>query len=143
MNGPSLHRLKNLESFLSESRKYGGCALLALQSPAQLEAIYGPEVTRTIIGNCETKIVFAEQDPEIAVRISKVFGDREVKEYQKGLSYGVNDIRDSINLTCQTRQQPLVSPRMIRFLEKNQAYVQLPSDLPITKIQLYRWLKLM
>ncbi len=133
---PTLHRLKDLESFLSESRKYGGCALLALQSPAQLEAIYGPEITKTIVGNCGTKIVFAEQDPEIAVRISKVFGEREIKEYQKGLSYGANDIRDGVNLTLQTRQQPLISPTMIQFLDKNNAFVRLPGNFPVTQIKL-------
>lgn len=133
---PSLNRLNGLERFLSESRKYGGCALLALQSPAQLEAIYGPEVTRTIIGNCGTKIVFAEQDPEIAARISKAFGEREVKEYQKGLSYGANDIRDGVNLTLQTRQQALITPTMIQFLEKNHAFVRLPGNLPVSQIHL-------
>jgi type IV conjugative transfer system coupling protein TraD len=133
---PTLHRLRDLESFLSESRKYGGCALLALQSPSQLEAIYGPEVTRTIIGNCSTKIVFAEQDPEIAAKISKAFGEREIKEYQKGLSYGANDIRDGVNLTLQTRQQPLISPTAIQFLKKNQAFVRLPGNLPVTQIKL-------
>ena len=133
---PTLHRLKDLESFLSESRKYGGCALLALQSPSQLDAIYGQQITRTIMGNCGTKIVFAEQDPEIAVRISKAFGEREIKEYQKGLSYGANDIRDGVNLTLQTRQQPLISSTAIQFLKKNQAFVRLPGNLPVTQIKL-------
>ena len=133
---PTLHRLKGLESFLSESRKYGGCALLALQSPAQLEALYGPEICRTIFGNCGTKIVFSEQDPEIAKRISKFFGEREIKEYQTGLSYGANDIRDGVNLTLQTRQQPLISPTAIQFLNKNQAFVRLPGNWPITQVKL-------
>lgn len=132
----SLHRLRDLETFLSESRKYGGCALLALQSLSQLDSIYGSDVTHTIIGNCSTKIVFAEQDPETATRISKAFGEREIKEYQKGLSYGANDIRDGVNLTLQTKQQPLISPTAIQFLEKNQAFVRLPGHFPVTKINL-------
>lgn len=133
---PSLHRLKDLELFLSESRKYGGCALLAIQSPAQLEAIYGSEITRIILGNCSTKITFSEQDPEIAARISKAFGEREVREYQKGLSYGANDVRDGVNLTLQTRQQPLIPATSIQFLEKNESFVRLPGNHPIVKIKL-------
>lgn len=133
---PSLHRLKDLEFFLSEGRKYGGCALLALQSPSQLEALYGPEITRTIIGNCGTKVIFSEQDPEIAAKISKAFGEREIKEYQKGLSYGANDVRDGVNLTLQTRQQQLISPSEIQFLKKNEAFVRLPGNYPITQIKL-------
>ena len=133
---PSLHRLKDLECFLSESRKYGGCALLAIQSPSQLEAIYGKDVTRTILGNCGTKIIFSEQDPEIATKISKAFGEREIKEYQKGLSYGANDVRDGVNLTLQTRQQPLIPATAIQFLKKNEAFVRLPGNYPITQIKL-------
>lgn len=133
---PSLHRLKDLETLLSESRKYGGCALLALQSPAQLEAIYGREITQTIIGNCATKIVFAEQDPEIAEKISKAFGEREIKEYQEGLSYGANDVRDGVNLSLQVRNQPLVSATLIQSLERNEAFIKLPGNLPIAKIKL-------
>lgn len=133
---PSLNRLNGLESFLSESRKYGGCALLAMQSPSQLDTIYGPDITKTIMGNCGTKVVFAEQDPEIALRISKAFGEREIKEYQKGLSYGANDIRDGVNLTLQTRQQPLISPTQIQYLDKNQAFARLPGNLPVTQIKI-------
>jgi len=133
---PSLHRLRDLETFLSESRKYGGCALLAIQSPSQLEAIYGHEVTRTILGNCGTKIIFSEQDPEIATKIPKAFGEREIKEYQKGLSYGANDVRDGVNLTLQRRQQLLIPATSTQFLKKNQAFVRLPGNFPITQIKL-------
>ncbi|MCE2983161.1 MAG: type IV conjugative transfer system coupling protein TraD [Parachlamydia sp.] len=130
---PSLHKLKDLETLLSEGRKYGACALLALQSPAQLNAIYGSNGAKTIIGNCATKVVFSEQNPEMAEQISKMFGGREIKEYQEGLSYGANDVRDGVNLSLQTRQMPLVSSTDIQFLEKNKAYIKLAGNLPITK----------
>ncbi|WP_068470614.1 type IV conjugative transfer system coupling protein TraD [Candidatus Protochlamydia phocaeensis] len=131
---PSLNKLKDLDILLCESRKYGGCALLALQSPAQLNSIYGPNGAKTILGNCATKIVFAEQDPEVAEQISKIFGDREIKEYQEGLSYGANDVRDGVNLSLQTRNIPLVNTTDIQFLEKNQAYIKLAGNIPIAKI---------
>lgn len=133
---PSLHRLKELENFISEGRKYGGCGLFAFQSPAQLESIYGHATAKTIIGNCMTKIVFAEQDPEVASMISKSFGEREVKEYQEGLSYGAHEARDGVNLSLQTRMLPAVSATEIQSLDRNQAYIKLPGSLPITKIKL-------
>lgn len=133
---PTLNRLKDLEAFLSEGRKYGGCALLALQSPAQLEANYGREITQIIVGNCATKIVFSEQDPEIAEKISKSFGEREIKEYQEGLSYGANDVRDGVNLSLQTKNLPLISATAIQSLEKNEAYIKLPGKVSIVKIKL-------
>lgn len=132
---PTLNKLKDLETLLSESRKYGGCALLSLQSPAQLSSIYGNNSAKTIVGNCATKIIFSEQNPEIAEQISKIFGVREIKEYQEGLSYGANEIRDGVNLSSQTKNLPLVSSTDIQFLEKNQAYVKLAGNIPVAKIK--------
>lgn len=133
---PTLNRLRDLETLLAESRKYGGCAILALQSPAQLDAIYGQASAQTIIGNCATKIVFAEQNPINAARIAEMFGEQEIKEYQKGLSYGANDIRDGVNLNQQVRHQLLITKTDIQFLPRNHAFVRLPDNYPIVKIKL-------
>ena len=83
-----------------------------------------------------TKVVFAEQDPKISGLISKSFGERDVKEYQKGLSYGAHEIRDEVNLSLQTRNLPLVSPTDIQSLFKNQAFIKLPGNIPIVKLKL-------
>lgn len=133
---PSLNKLKDLDFFLAESRKYGGCAMIALQSISQLESIYGRDVTKTIVGNCATKIAFSEQDPEICDRISKAFGEREIKEWQESISYGSYDARDGVNLSNQAKIIPLVSSTDIQSLKRNQAFVKLPENLPITKVKL-------
>jgi type IV secretory pathway TraG/TraD family ATPase VirD4 len=133
---PSLNRLKDLEFFLSEGRKYGGCGLFAFQSPSQLEAIYGPLIARTIMSNCMTKIVFTEQDPETADKISRAFGEREIREFNEGVSYGAHETRDSVNLSSHKKNIPLVSVTDIQSLERNRAFVKLPGNMPITKIKL-------
>ncbi len=133
---PSLNKLKDLDFFLAESRKYGGCAMIALQSISQLESIYGRDITKTIVGNCATKIAFSEQDPEICERISKAFGEREIKEWQESISYGSYDARDGVSLSNQSKIIPLVSPTDIQSLKRNQAFVKLPENLPITKVKL-------
>lgn len=133
---PSLNRLNELENFLAESRKYGGCGLFAFQSPAQIEALYGQSTAKTIIGNCMTKIIFAEQDPQIAEMLSRSIGEREIKEYQEGLSYGAHETRDGVSLSLQVKKQPLVSASDIQSLEKNQAYIKLPGNIPVAKIKL-------
>ncbi|WP_039359965.1 type IV conjugative transfer system coupling protein TraD [Candidatus Protochlamydia amoebophila] len=132
---PTLNRLRDLDMLLAESRKYGGCAVLALQSPAQLEAIYGQAVAQTLIGNCATKIVFAEQNPLHAGRLADMFGEQEIREYQKGLSYGANDIRDGVSLNQQTRYQQLITKTDIQFLSRNQAFVRLPDNCPVVRLK--------
>jgi type IV conjugative transfer system coupling protein TraD len=133
---PSLQKVKNIETLLTEGRKYGGCAILSLQSPSQLESIYGREVTKTIIGNTLTKVIFAEQDPEIAERISKSFGDCEMKEFHEGISYGAHEARDGVNLSSHMKTVPIVPSSKILSLPKNTAFVKLPGNYPIVKIKL-------
>ena len=123
---PSLNRLKDLETCLTESRKFGGCALLAIQSPAQIEMIYGRDLARIIIGNCATRIAFSEKDPEIAERISKSFGSKEVKELHEGISYGAHEMRDGVNLSMQSKISPVVSMNDIQALDP----MKLLSDYP-------------
>lgn len=133
---PSLNRLKDLETCLTESRKYGGCALLAIQSPSQIEMIYGRDLARIIIGNCATRIAFTERDPEIAERISKSFGNKEIRELQEGISYGAHEMRDGVNLSMQKRVSPVVTPTDIQSLNTNEAYIRLPGNFPVIKMKL-------
>lgn len=133
---PILQKLKDLDSLVTESRKYGGCGLLALQSPSQLEEIYGRALAQTIIGNCATRVIFAEHDPEVAEKISKTLGESEIKEYQEGISYGDHEVRDGVSLSLQKKKIPVVSSNDIQSLENNQAFIKLPGNTPISKIRL-------
>jgi len=133
---PSLQKLKELETCLVEGRKFGAFALLAIQSPAQLEMIYGHHNTRVIIGNCATKVSFFEQDPTIAKQISQIFGEREVEEHQEGISYGAHQMRDGVNVSSIKRVRPVVSASDIQSLNKNVAYIKLPGKTPVTKLKL-------
>jgi len=133
---PSLQRLFELEIFLSESRKYGGCGLISLQAFSQLEAIYGRAVANTIVANCMTKFVFNEGDMKIAKEISTIFGEIEYNEYNQSLSYGANEIRDGVNLSLNNKIRPNVTSSELASLKPNHAFVKLPGDYPITKIKL-------
>ena len=132
---PTLNRLKDLQTCLTEGRKYGACALLAIQTPAQLEMIYGHQATRIILGNCNTKIAFYEQDYQVAQLISKIFGEKETKEYQEGISYGANTIRDGVNLSPLSKKQPVVAASDIQSLDKHEAFVKLPGKTPVSRVK--------
>ena len=55
------------------------------------------------MGNCATRIVFAEQSSEIAYQISRTFGEKETKEYQEAISYGAHEMRDGVNISLQRK----------------------------------------
>jgi len=125
-----------LETLLTEGRKYGACSLLALQSPSQLDSIYGRDISHIISGNCATKIVFAEYDPEIAEKISKIFGVSETGEYQEGISYGAHEMRDGVNLSYNKKNHATVSATDIQSLSPNQSFIRLSGKYPIVKKRL-------
>lgn len=133
---PSLQKLKELETCLVEGRKFGACSLIAIQSPAQIEMIYGHHNARVIIGNCATKVAFFEQDPIIAKQISQIFGEKEVEEYQEGISYGAHQMRDGVSVSSIKRVKPVVSASDIQNLNRNTAFVKLPGRNPVTKVEL-------
>lgn len=133
---PSLQRVKDIETLLTEGRKYGGCAVLSLQSPAQIENIYGHDVRKTIFGNTATKIIFKERDPEIAAQISRSFGEKEIMEIQEGISYGAHETRDSVSLSMQNKMRPVVSPTQLLELPVNTAYIKLAEGKSITKVKM-------
>ena len=133
---PSLNRLKDLETCLRESRKFGGCALLALQSLVDLDIIYGRDLARVILANCSTRLAFAEQDPMSAASISKIFGENEMKEYHEAISYGSHEMRDGVNLSFQNKISPVVTPTALLSLRTNEAFIKLPDNIPITKTKL-------
>jgi type IV conjugative transfer system coupling protein TraD len=134
---PTLSRLRDLETCLTESRKFGGCGLFAIQSPAQIEMIYGKDLARVIIGNCATRIAFTEKDPEIAERISRTFGTKELKELQEGISYGAHEMRDGVNLSIHTKTTPVVSMNDLQTLDTNEAFVRLAGNFPATRLKFH------
>ena len=119
-----MDKINGLKTCLTEGRKYGGCALLAVQSPSQLVEIYGRELAKTITANCHTKIVFRETEPENAEQLSRLFGKQEIQETQEGLSYGANEIRDGVTQSKILRRRPVISATDIQNLKINHCYLR-------------------
>ena len=65
-------QIPQIDNVLSIIRSRNIWATLLLQSTNQLDALYGEARARSIMGNCDTHLVLAFQDPESA----RVFSDR-------------------------------------------------------------------
>ncbi len=133
---PSLQKLPSLEIGLAESRKYGGCFLAGVQSIPQISTTYGHTRSQAILDLFNTKIFFRNTDPNTTGWISKVLGEAEITEHIENLSYGAHSMREGVSLTQQTHTKPLVLPSEIGGLRDCEAYLKLPSNLPVTKIQM-------
>jgi type IV conjugative transfer system coupling protein TraD len=135
---PSLNRIPSLPDFLAQSRKYGGCGVIAFQQLAQLRERYGRDGAEAVAGLCATWVCLRQNDPDTARWVAQSFGETEVLESQQGLSYGANDMRDGVSLSATRRMRPLVLPTQIAQLDNLEGFLRLPGDLPAAHFRLQR-----
>lgn len=78
---------------------YGLRLLPVLQSPAQLRAEYGADVTEEILSNCAVEIAFAPKELRLARELSERLGDTTVRSPSRsrptGLSRGHRSVSES------------------------------------------------
>jgi type IV conjugative transfer system coupling protein TraD len=132
----SLQQLPYLTQTLSESRKFGGCAIVGLQNYAQLSKLYGQDGAREISSLINTRAMFRQPDPDIAKWSAQNFGETITDEIREGLSYGANTMRDGISINRVETRKPVVSYSEIMSLGDLNAYIRLPGKFPITSIDL-------
>lgn len=99
---PTLY-LPALVNWLNESREDGFVGILGYQNIAQLEKVYGKELTRAILGGTATKFIFNPQDPESAKLFSDYLGEMEIKFNSKSRSTGKGGASHSTNEQHQKR----------------------------------------
>ena len=132
---PSLHKLPSLGDFLARARKYGGCGILGFQSYPQLEATYGAQGAAAITGYCSTWVALRANDRGTARLISENLGQVEQIEANEGMSYGVNDMRDGVNLSRVQVTRPLVMPTEVMNLPNLTGYLRFGRDLPVIRFR--------
>lgn len=96
---------------------YGLRLLPVLQSPAQLRAEYGPDVTEEILANCAVEVVFAPKALRLANELSERLGYTTVRSPARSRPTGLSRGHRSISESDQRRA--LLLP---------QELMQLPAD---------------
>jgi type IV conjugative transfer system coupling protein TraD len=130
---PTLQRLPSLSDFLARARKYGGCGILGFQSYPQLEATYGIQEAAAITGYCSTWIALRANDTPTAKHVSENLGQVEQIEANEGMSYGVNDMRDGVNLSRMQVTRPLVMHTEVTNLPNLSGFLRFGRDLPVIR----------
>jgi len=132
---PSLQKLPSLSDFLARARKYGGCGILGFQSYPQLEATYGIQDAAAITGYCSTWVALRANDTPTAKHVSENLGQVEQVEANEGMSYGVNDMRDGVNLSRMQVTRPLVMHTEVTNLPNLCGYLRFGRNLPVVQFQ--------
>lgn len=140
---PSLHKLASLPAFLAESRKFGGCGVIAFQMISQLREIYGPDGADSLSGLCATWACLRQNDPKTAEWTAKSFGEAEILEQSEGLSYGSHEMRDGVSLSQNRKMRQILLPAEVRNLDDLEGYIRLRGKLksgpvPVAHFQMKR-----
>lgn len=130
---PTLQKLPSLSDFLARARKYGGCGILGFQSYPQLEATYGIQDAAAITGYCSTWVALRANDTATAKHVSENLGQVEQVEANEGMSYGVNDMRDGVNLSRMQVTRPLVMPTEVINLPNLVGFLRFGRNLPVVR----------
>jgi len=130
---PSLQKLPSLSDFLARARKYGGCGIIGYQSYPQLEATYGIQDAAAITGYCSTWVALRANDTPTAKHVSENLGQVEQVEANEGMSYGVNDMRDGVNLSRMQVTRPLVMHTEVTNLPNLAGYLRFGRSLPVVR----------
>ena len=130
---PTLQKLPSLSDFLARARKYGGCGILGFQSYPQLEATYGIQDAAAITGYCSTWGALRANDTATAKHVSENLGQVEQVEANEGMSYGVNDMRDGVNLSRMQVTRPLVMPTEVTNLPNLVGFLRFGRNLPVVR----------
>lgn len=132
---PTLQKLPSLSDFLARARKYGGCGILGFQSYPQLEATYGIQDAAAITGYCSTWVALRANDSPTAKHVSENLGQVEQVEANEGMSYGVNDMRDGVNLSRLQVTRPLVMHTEVTNLPNLTGFLRFGRNLPVVRFQ--------
>ncbi|MET0238344.1 MAG: type IV secretion system DNA-binding domain-containing protein [Sphingobium sp.] len=132
---PTLQKLPSLSDFLARARKYGGCGILGFQSYPQLEATYGIQDAAAITGYCSTWVALRANDTPTAKHVSENLGQVEQVEANEGMSYGVNDMRDGVNLSRMQVTRPLVLHTEVGNLPNLAGYLRFGRSLPVVRFE--------
>jgi type IV conjugative transfer system coupling protein TraD len=127
--------IASLKRMVTEGAKYGACCGLGFQNKSQVDELYNHAGTKTLLSNCSTKIIFSSQDHETNRDLSLTLGEQDILTTSENFSIGSHHMRDGVNLSSQHRTQAVITATDITSLNKLEAYVLLPGNLPLTKVK--------
>jgi type IV secretory pathway TraG/TraD family ATPase VirD4 len=131
---PLLGRISSLTEFLTNGRRFGGCAVIGIQAASQLIERYGREGAQTLLACLSSQLILRAVDHQTADMMSRQLGDKEVTRRNK--SQGKNDHGGkSTNEAEQVATTRVVMPSELQKLKDLEGYFNLPG-MPVAKIKL-------
>ncbi len=131
----SLNPSRSLQQLRQRGRKRGICIVSAYQTLSQATALSGVAAKQTLSSMYGTRVYFACNDADSAKQASLDLGQQEIIETVESISLGANSMRDGVTISQQRRTVDLVMPEQITTLNERFAYLKVPGNHPVTRIE--------
>jgi type IV secretory pathway TraG/TraD family ATPase VirD4 len=125
----SLGRVQGLSDALTKGRKYGLCAMVGLQSVAQLRDAYGQDGAQTLLSCLSSQLLLRANDPETAEYASRHLGESEV--LRESISEGRHR-----TVTQQHHIERLVLASQIQGLPNLVGYLRLAGQDSVRRVRI-------
>ncbi|MGO9995829.1 MAG: type IV secretion system DNA-binding domain-containing protein [Steroidobacteraceae bacterium] len=125
----SLGRVQGLSDALTKGRKYGLCAIVGLQSVAQLRDAHGGDGAQTLLSCLSSQLLLRANDPETAEYASRHLGESEV--LRESISQGQHR-----TVTQQHQVERLVLASQIQGLPNRVGYLRLAGQDSVRRVHI-------
>ena len=134
----SIGKVGGMENFLTNSRKYGGSAILGMQAISQVHSLYGRNGATSMLSSISTRLALRAPDPETAEYLSRGMGERQVlrKLQSGGSAESLTGGSKHQNWAQQVAQERAVMPAEILRLRDLHGFLTLSGDLPHARVEL-------
>ena len=131
----ALSRIASLEDFLSRARKAGGCAVLGVQTLAQLKREYGEHSASAIIACCSSLLALALGDVDSQEYISRLFGEQEQSVVVRSSSQSDAASQQTVQRTLRTERVLMPAELSPGQLKRWHGFLRLP-EVPIAPVRI-------
>ncbi|MCX7693456.1 MAG: type IV secretion system DNA-binding domain-containing protein [Tepidimonas taiwanensis] len=130
-------QVSGLADFLTKSRKYGGRAIVGIQSTAQLRDIYGRDGAQTLLSCLSNALILRTVDAETSEELSRLIGERQI--YRENLSQSEasrGHLSQTRSVQLRLEKERAILPSQIQNLPDRTGYLSLAGDFPVARVSL-------
>ncbi len=138
----SLGKVGNIENFVTNARKHGGCSILGMQSVAQNNHLYGEMPARSILSSIGSSLILRTADAQTADYLSQQIGDHQIRRWvgsessNSSHSHAGGSSGTSSSKSEQIAIERVYLPSQLMKMPDLHAILNLAGDIPVTETDL-------
>lgn len=138
----SIGKVSNIENFVTNARKHGGCSILGMQSIAQINHLYSEMPARSILSSVGSSLILRTSDAQTADYLSQQVGDHQISRWvsskSSGESSGPQGGSSSSNESSseQITIERVYLPAQLMKMKDLKGILNLAGDVPVAEVNL-------